>query len=89
MPRFAIQCMVATYDQALVIVEAENLEAACVKGIEKARTQGDWEGLEIYGNTFVDGAVVSPSDDPLDDIYNGSLDIPVRYSEDGIGRDWT
>jgi len=43
MPRFAVQCMVATYDQTVVIVEAESLKDACVKGIETARTQGKWE----------------------------------------------
>ena len=89
MARFAVQCLVATYDQTVVIVEAESLEDACVKGIETARTQGKWEGLDIYGNTFVEGVAQNPSDDPLDDIYNGSLEIPIRYSEDGIGRDWT
>jgi len=76
MPRFAVQCMVATYDQTVVIVEAESLKDACVKGIETARTQGKC-------------VAQNPSDDPLDDIYNGSLEIPIRYSENGIGRDWT
>jgi len=87
MTRFAVQCLVPTYDQAVVIVEADSLEQACEKGIQKARTEGEWEGLTIYGTTFVDGIAPDPSDDPYDDICNRSLEVPAKYAEGGNGWD--
>ena len=81
MTRYAIQCLVPTYDQAVVIVEADSLEEACQKGIEKARTEGEWEGLTVYGKVFVDGVAPNPSDDPFDDISNSETEVPQAYCE--------
>ncbi len=90
MTRYAVQCMVTTYDMKIVMVEASSIENACVKGLAKAQSaEGEWENLETYGNVFVDGIVKDPSTDPLADLCDSQLDIPVRYSEDGIGRDWS
>jgi len=89
MTRYAVQCFVPTYDQAVVIVEADSLEEACEKGILKARTQGKWEGLDIYGTTFVEGIASNPSDDPYDDIHSRSLEVPSKYAEGAKGWDGT
>ena len=89
MTKYAIQCMVTTYDMKIVLVEASSVEDACVKGLAKAQSaEGEWESLETYGNVFVDGIVKDPSGNPLEDLCDSKTDIPVRYSEDGIGRDW-
>ena len=90
MTRYAVQCMVTTYGMKIVIVEASNIEDACVKGLAKAQSdEGDWVNLETYGNVFVDGIVKDPSADPLEDLCDSQVDVPVCYSEDGIGRDWS
>lgn len=83
MTRYAVQCLVATYDMAVVIVEADTLDADCAAGIEQARTQGKWDGLDIYGPIFVDGIAATPGDDPLDDIYNIPINVSPNYAESG------
>ncbi len=89
MTRYAVQCMVTRYEMKIVTVDASSVEDACVKGLAKAQEPGEWESLETFGNVFVDGIVQDPSGEPLEELCDGSLDVPVRYSEDGIGRDWS
>ncbi len=89
MTRYAIQCMAKTYVMTTVIVEADTLEDACKKGIYASDNECDWDNVDCYGPTFVDGIVKDPSGDPLSDLCDSQVDIPVHYSEDGIGRDWS
>ncbi len=89
MTRYAVQCMVTRYEMKIVTVDASSVEDACVKGLAKAQEPDGWESLETFGNVFVDGIVQDPSGEPLEELCDGSLDVPVRYSEDGIGRDWS
>ena len=90
MTRYAVQCYVPTYDMPVVIVEADSLEEACIKGHAKAITEGEWEGLCVYGTTFVEGVAVNPDpDDPLDSVYNRPLDVRPRFAEGGNGWDGT
>ena len=89
MTRYAVQCMVTRYEMKIVTVNASSAKDACVKGLAKAQDPDDWESLETFGNVFVDGIVQEPSGDPLNDLCDSSIDVPVCYSEDGIGRDWS
>ena len=73
----------------IVTVDASSVEDACVQGLAKAQSADDWESLETFGNVFVDGIVHDPSGEPLNDLCSDTLDVPVCYSEDGIGRDWS
>jgi hypothetical protein len=89
MTKYAIQCMVTRYEMKIVTVDASSVEDACVKGLAKAQIPDDWESLETFGNVFVDGIVKDPSGVPLNDFCESSLDVPVGYSENGVGRDWS
>lgn len=90
MTRFAVQCFVPTYDMALVIVEADSLEEACIKGRVKAITEGEWEGLCLYGDVFVEGLAADPdSDDPYGSVLSHPLDVPPQFAEKGHCWDGT
>ena len=90
MTRYAVQCMVTRYEMKIVTIEASSIEDACIKGLAKAQSaEGEWESLESFGNVFVDGIVQEPSGEPLNDLCDDSVDVPVCYSEHGIGRDWS
>jgi hypothetical protein len=84
MIRYTVQVGFATYYFHTETVEAETLDRALDKAIEKANETDTWSSTDVCGNTFVDA--VAEGDDV--DLWRGEikqLPIPSRFTEKGEG----
>src|SRR3546814_19623521 len=80
MTTYTVQCGYAAYYANTVEVEAESLEAALERAIEKANDDPHWRALDHCGPTFVD-AVAEGADAAPWSTFSSVLPIPDRFTE--------
>lgn len=76
---FTVQCGCPAYYGNTVSVEADTLEEALEKAIEKANDDPGWKSVDHCGPTFIDACRVGRDEDPWD--RDASLPVPARFTE--------
>ena len=78
---YTVQAANAGYFANTVTVEADTLEEALQRAIEKANDNPGWKSVDHCGATFVDACCIGRDEDPWDD--DKSLPVPARFTEKG------
>ena len=81
MTAYTVQCGFASYHANTVTVEAETIEEALQKAIEKANDDPCWKSLDDCGPTHVHAFCEGVDADPWD--REKSLPVPARFTERG------
>lgn len=82
MTLYTVQCGYVTYYDNTVHVEADSLDAALEKAIERANDDPHWKALDHCGPTFVDAVAEGADADPWAG-FASALPIPDRFTEQG------
>src|SRR3546814_596293 len=82
MTTYTVQCSYAAYHANTVEVEAESLDAALERAIERANGDPHWKALDHCGPTFVDAVAEGADADPWSG-FGSALPIPARFPEAG------
>src|SRR3546814_7047443 len=85
MTTYTVQCSYAAYHANTVEVEAESLDAALERAIERANGDPHWKALAHCGPTFVDAVAEGADADPWSG-FGSALPIPDRFTEEGEPR---
>src|SRR3546814_11649674 len=80
MTTYTVQCGYAAYHANTVEVEAESLDAALERAIEKANDDPHWKALDHCGPTFVDAVAAGPDADPWS-AFASALPLPDRFTQ--------
>ena len=78
---FTVQAAYAGYFANIVTVEADTLEEALEKAIEKANDDPGWKSVDHCGATFVDSFCEGADADPWD--RDTKLPVPPQFTEKG------
>ena len=78
---FTVQVGYAGYYANTVTVEADTLEEALERAIEKANESDAWRSLDHVGDSFVDAVCEGADADPW--AADAALPIPGRFTEQG------
>ena len=81
MTAYTVQCGFASYHANTVTVEADTIEQALEKAIEKANDDPGWKSLDDCGPTHVHACCEGEDADPWD--RDKSLPVPARFTENG------
>src|SRR3546814_5628211 len=82
MTTYTVQCSYAAYHANTVEVEAESLDAALERAIERANDDPHWKALDHCGPTFIDAVAEGADADPWSG-FASALPIPDRFTEAG------
>src|SRR3546814_8748775 len=85
MTTYTVQCSYAAYHANTVQVEAESLDAALERAIERANGDPHWKALDHCGPTFVDDVPEGRDAAPWSG-FGSVLPIPDRLTHDGQPR---
>jgi hypothetical protein len=88
MATYTIRCMFAEWREAVVAVEAPDLETACALAVETANDGGAyWEPVDGCGDTFIADAALGQHDAPHYAPATDQLPIPYGWTERGTSGD--
>lgn len=82
MTTYTVQCGYAAYYANTVEADAECLEAALDRAIEKANDDPHWRALDHCGPTFIDAVAEGADADPWSGLAS-ALAVPDRFTEEG------
>src|SRR3546814_16113140 len=82
MTTYTVQCSYAAYHANTVEVEAESLDAALERAIERANGDPHWKALDHCGPTFVDAVAEGADADPWSGLRS-ALPHPARPTAAG------